>query len=425
MKNNFDIKKFLIENKITLNSKNISEQDNFTLSDEDLELAKGFNVTYLTIGDTITPDMWESDGGGFIPTKNPLYIKDVDQDEEGWYIEFKNYAPYDLDEINDYLKPEYQVFLSLDESFELSDDDLELAKKFNGEIWDGGTIDEYEEWAEPILINAGFKENDIQDYMMDVANTGIEEYENITSKELLDDFKNWKYDESVFDDEDEDLDESFELGNEDFELAKGLNIVYLKEGDIVTPDMWDEKKCNDMGINYSYLTRESWTIESFDHINEPQIGEVFWLVVLKGNSSGMIDDDMEEDVANEILKDNYRFDIPLDAPDTVNEEFELGPNDMELAKGLDYDPQYDLVLEIAESYDDEELLQDFLNTFPVGEHINKEEFYDFFAKYVDDYGDWFYIKQNWKYVESGGDESVYDELNEEFTLDTTDTNDKI
>ena len=333
MKNNFDIKKFLIENKITLNSKNISEQDNFTLSDEDLELAKGFNVTYLTIGDTITPDMWESDGGGFIPTKNPLYIKDVDQDEEGWYIEFKNYAPYDLDEINDYLKPEYQVFLSLDESFELSDDDLEL--------------------------------------------------------------------------------------------AKNLNTVYLKEGDIVTPDMWDEKKCNDMGINYSYLTRESWTIESFDHINEPQIGEVFWLVVLKGNSSGMIDDDMEEDVANEILKDNYRFDIPLDAPDTVNEEFELGPNDMELAKGLDYDPQYDLVLEIAESYDDEELLQDFLNTFPVGEHINKEEFYDFFAKYVDDYGDWFYIKQNWKYVESGGDESVYDELNEEFTLDTTDTNDKI
>ena len=121
--------------------------------------------------------------------------------------------------------------------------------------------------------------------------------------------------------------DNFELGATDIELAKNLNIVYLKEGDIVTPDMWDKEKCSDMGNNYSFLTRESWTIEEFDYINEPQIGEVYWLVVLKGNSSGMVVDDMEEDVANGSLKDNYRFDIPFDAPDTVNEEFTLDTTD--------------------------------------------------------------------------------------------------
>ena len=121
--------------------------------------------------------------------------------------------------------------------------------------------------------------------------------------------------------------DNFELGATDIELAKDLNIVYLKEGDIVTPDMWDEEKCSDMGISYSFLTRESWTIEEFDYINEPQIGEVYWLVVLKGNSSGMVVDDMEEDVANGSLKDNYRFDIPLDAPGRVNEEFALDTTD--------------------------------------------------------------------------------------------------
>ena len=126
----------------------------------------------------------------------------------------------------------------------------------------------------------------------------------------------------------------FKLGPDDYELAKGFNTKFLKVGDIVTPDMWDEEKCNEMGLDYHFFTREPWIIESFEHINEPQMGEVYWLLILKGTRSGEIVDDTEEDIANEILKDNYKFDFPLDVPDRVNEEFELGDEDYELAKGF-------------------------------------------------------------------------------------------
>jgi hypothetical protein len=55
MKNNFDIKTFLIENKVTRNSKIVNED--FTLGDEDMELAKNFDIKYLKVGDIVTPDI--------------------------------------------------------------------------------------------------------------------------------------------------------------------------------------------------------------------------------------------------------------------------------------------------------------------------------------------------------------------------------
>jgi hypothetical protein len=70
---------------------------------------------------------------------------------------------------------------------------------------------------------------------------------------------------------------------------------------------------------------------------------------------------------------------------------------------------YDLVLEVIENYDDEEILNDFKSKFNEGYNINKKEFVKFCEYYIDDMSEMGYIKLNWKYIESGGDESVYDE----------------
>lgn len=74
---------------------------------------------------------------------------------------------------------------------------------------------------------------------------------------------------------------------------------------------------------------------------------------------------------------------------------------------------YKLVLSVVESYDDEDIMEDFLKEFPEGKNISKDQFFEFFGRYIDDMSEHHYIKQNWKYVESGGDDSVYDEDNDE------------
>jgi hypothetical protein len=70
---------------------------------------------------------------------------------------------------------------------------------------------------------------------------------------------------------------------------------------------------------------------------------------------------------------------------------------------------YDLVKEIIDSCEDERILNSFNNEFEVGENVSKNKYFTFFNKFVDDISEYYYIKLNWKYIESGGDDSVYDE----------------
>ena len=39
---------------------------------------------------------------------------------------------------------------------------------------------------------------------------------------------------------------------------------------------------------------------------------------------------------------------------------------------------YKLVLDVVESYDDEDIMKDFLETFPEEKNISKDEFFKFF-----------------------------------------------
>lgn len=71
---------------------------------------------------------------------------------------------------------------------------------------------------------------------------------------------------------------------------------------------------------------------------------------------------------------------------------------------------YDLVLEVIESYEMENVLNDFKNKFEEGKNISKNDYFVFCEKYIDDMSELYYINLNWKYIKSGGDESVFDGL---------------
>ena len=74
---------------------------------------------------------------------------------------------------------------------------------------------------------------------------------------------------------------------------------------------------------------------------------------------------------------------------------------------------YGLVLEIIENYEMESVLNDFKNKFEDGKNISKNDYFKFCKKYIDDMSELYYINLNWKYIESGGDESVFEEIDED------------
>jgi hypothetical protein len=69
---------------------------------------------------------------------------------------------------------------------------------------------------------------------------------------------------------------------------------------------------------------------------------------------------------------------------------------------------YDVVLEVIESYEDEDILKDFKSKFKINKYISECDFYEFNMEHISDMSEEYFIKLNWKYIESG-DESVFNE----------------
>jgi hypothetical protein len=69
---------------------------------------------------------------------------------------------------------------------------------------------------------------------------------------------------------------------------------------------------------------------------------------------------------------------------------------------------YDAVLEVIESYEDEDILKDFKSKFKINKYISECDFYEFNMEHISDMSEEYFIKLNWKYIESG-DESVFNE----------------
>ena len=70
---------------------------------------------------------------------------------------------------------------------------------------------------------------------------------------------------------------------------------------------------------------------------------------------------------------------------------------------------YNVVLEVIESYEDEDILKDFKSKFKINKYISECDFYEFNMNHISDMSEEYYIKLNWEYIESG-DESVFNEL---------------
>lgn len=56
---------------------------------------------------------------------------------------------------------------------------------------------------------------------------------------------------------------------------------------------------------------------------------------------------------------------------------------------------YLYVKEVIESYEDEEILNDFLNEFEEGKEISWKDYFDFCYGYIDDLSEIMFIKCNW------------------------------
>jgi hypothetical protein len=118
MENNFDIKKFLIENKLT----RLSEQDD----DWDFEAGPEWNVTELSDGDYITQDMWEDPYKGSFP-RDIWQIMGIDEEWDNIALEgnARGYISWSISGIQNLLKSEYKIVENKN-LYEQQDDDWDL-----------------------------------------------------------------------------------------------------------------------------------------------------------------------------------------------------------------------------------------------------------------------------------------------------------
>jgi hypothetical protein len=124
MENNFDIKKFLTENKLT----RLSEQDD----EWDFEAGPEWNVTELSDGDYITQDMWEDPYKGSFP-RDIWQIMGIDEEWDNIALEgnARGYISWSISGIQNLLKSEYKIVENKN-LYEQQDDDWDLEA---GEEW--------------------------------------------------------------------------------------------------------------------------------------------------------------------------------------------------------------------------------------------------------------------------------------------------
>lgn len=102
------------------------------------------------------------------------------------------------------------------------------------------------------------------------------------------------------------------------------------------------------------------------------------------------------------LEDIDDMDINLDDFNGDDEFGGLFENE-EFQKG-----DYNRALEVIRYYEDNVILEDFKNTFPKGQPINKEDFFEFCERYYDDMSELEYTKKNWEYILTGNEDVFND-----------------
>jgi len=356
-------------------------KDKYVFESEDefsVEAPKQWNVETLTVGDTITPDMWNKQ----------KFINDGWFGEEGWFgLEAYNKTIQDsyliqsmfFDEGDEDFEADWQVSLNsttIGKSFNIMGDSTPLkilnsllkdnykvySPKIN-ESEDEFNVDAPTEWnvtelSKGDIITPDMWNDDIN-WTHDIRIEGFKPFSDengymIYLKHLdssrfsmpqvfaLSEVNSWL--KNTYRVEVNGLMESDE---DDFsvEAPPEWNQESLSTGDVITPNMWDKQKfINEPDLNgikvYNEAIEDSWVIESIYYAEE----DGTWFVFLKSSTAdhkyfGLWSDPEELDNINNVLKDNYKIyisntllesddedDFSVDAPSKWNVT-ELGVGD--------------------------------------------------------------------------------------------------
>ncbi len=297
---------------------------------------KQWNVETLTVGDTITPDMFKDQYRFY---DFDLYIKEIGYDDEYEYdddmegdfyvtTEFDNSAKKYLHnqhtwwfhEINDYLKPEYKV-VTTDLSESEDEFTVDAPENWNVEMLTVGDTIEPNMWiplkdlikqlssetreyvkyfqSEPRVIKKTFYDNDDQRLYFYIEDSDAEWTNNLLKPQYK-------------------VTEGLKESDDDFNVTapKEWNIQILYDGDLITPDMWNREKL--VLKNYIYDPNQDWTIIAEEDPN---------YVIL--NSKGGVKIGFTKDTVNSLLKPEYKISLPnlnesdeftVDAPQSWNVE---------------------------------------------------------------------------------------------------------
>jgi hypothetical protein len=324
-------------------------KDKYVFESEDefsVEAPKQWNVETLTVGDTITPDMWNKQ----------KFINDGWFGEEGWFgLEAYNKTIQDsyliqsmfFDEGDEDFEADWQVSLNsttIGKSFNIMGDSTPL------KILNNLLKDNYKVYSPKI--------NESEDEFNVTAPTEWNVTElskgDIITPDMWNDDINWTHDIRIegfkpFSDENgymiylKHLDSSrfsmpqvfalsevnswlkntyrvevnglMESDEDEFsvEAPPEWNQESLSTGDVITPNMWDKQKfINEPDLNgikvYNEAIEDSWVIESIYYAEE----DGTWFVFLKSSTAdhkyfGLWSDPEELDNINNVLKDNYKI----------------------------------------------------------------------------------------------------------------------
>ncbi len=210
--------------------------DDFTV-----DAPQEWDVEELTLGDIITNDMWNPNttkGKHFFDYIAPkdsgweiISIDDDQEDDDRVYvtvmgvdskIDFSDW----LDKFNDYLKPQYKVYRSINES----DDEftVDAPQEWDMGEYQGTTEDEFKDWIEKTLSKHGNDKSTIKAYLLWLYHFGpYDDYEGTTEQELLNDFEEFKI---------EILNESDDEFTVD--APEEWNVTELKTGDFIDKSMF-------------------------------------------------------------------------------------------------------------------------------------------------------------------------------------------
>jgi len=308
----------------------LNEQD----EDFTVDAPHEWDTIDLKDGDLIMPNMWQHNTNTnrlYVDITKPLivkYYKSIVFGDDNVQLQDRNgeYEVIDVDKFNQtYLKPGFQFSVpgNLSESKE-EDFTVDAPEEWGYENFNGNTEDytDLENWARPILINAGIDLEYIDYYFIWMRNWGdsLEGFKNISPEQILQDFEEWK-EYNV----DEELDESTE---EDFtvDAPDDWDTTDLRAGSTITPTMWNQN----LGPDYNSI--DDWIDDPtenqiIDDILKDDRGKVY--VIFTGVNSNIQNVYTLTDF-NNLLDPKYKVitnlnesedDFNVDAPDDWNKEY--------------------------------------------------------------------------------------------------------